>query len=69
MDGGNPAWSSDGTRVAASGIESGGIDYRSINGGGPQPVTTTGREPAWSPDGSQLVYVDDEAGGDTAITN
>jgi hypothetical protein len=64
IDGANPAWSSDGTRVAASGIESGGIDYRSINGGGPQPVTTTGREPGWSPDGSQLVYVDDEVGGE-----
>lgn len=52
---GNPAWSSDGSRVASSGIEAGGISVKTL-GGPAQEIYPVGTEPGWSPDGARLAF-------------
>ncbi len=64
----DPAWSSDGTRLAFASNREGALRVYVAGAAGEQPLRVTDgpgqdRQPAWSPDGRWLLFVSDRDGG------
>lgn len=69
----SPAWSPDGSLIAASTFnfsdETGGIAVMTADGANVSWLTNHGLDPAWSPDGAAIVFSDEDDFGNRYLTS